>query len=95
MLKPGEKSKLLSYIDTHQPEVIVLGPLCTAFITWARYNMVHAFDAWSRSYAVGHPLAVLSALVAKRRMLDGRGFICENPWSSELIMELARMARGA
>ena len=79
-----EKSKLLHYIDEHRPAVVVMGPPCTAFSGWARYNYQHAFDAWSKSYAVGYPLAVLAAEVAKKQMMAKRYFICENPWSSSI-----------
>ena len=84
LLKTSEKNKLLTYIDDHKPEVIVMGPPCTAFSGWARYNMTHAFEAWSRSYAIGYPLALLSAQVAKLQLKSGRHFLTENPWSSTI-----------
>ena len=84
LLKKDECQKLLDYIDQHAPKVIVLGPPCTAFGPWARYNKIFAFDAWSRSYAIGLPLALLAAKIAKIQMDSGRFFLCENPWASEL-----------
>ena len=84
LLQSEEKRKLFSYIELHKPNVVVCGPPCTAFGPWARYNRVHAWEAWARSYAVGLPLAELCAAVAKVQMRAGRLFLIENPWSSEL-----------
>ena len=84
LLKPGEQEKLLHYVRTFKPQVVVMGPPCTAFGTWARYNYIHAHDAWLRSYLVGYPLAVLAAKIAEIQMNAGRFFLAENPWQSEL-----------
>lgn len=80
----NEKNKLIRYVLTYKPEVVVMGPPCTAFSGWARYNMIHASEAWSKSYATGYPLAILSAQIAKLQLDAGRHFLAENPWSSTI-----------
>ena len=84
LLKPGESQKLLKYVDQYQPMVTVMGPPCTAFGSWARYNKIHAHEAWSRSLAIGVPLAKLCAEIAEKQRRAGRYYLIENPWSSEL-----------
>ena len=79
-----EVQKLLHYIDRHKPECIIMGPPCTSFSAWARFNRIHYFDAWLKSYQIGLPLAELCATIAQVQMRAGRYFLIENPWSSEI-----------
>ena len=84
LTRPNEKRKLFQYIDQHKPECIVMGPPCTSFSAWSRFNRINYYDAWFKSYQIGLPLAELCAAVAQLQMRSGRFFLIENPWSSEI-----------
>ena len=92
LTRPEEKAKLLSYIRKYEPSCIVMGPPCTSFSAWARFNRLHYPNAWARSYAIGKPLAELSVEIARLQHKHGRFYIIENPWSSA-IWQLPSMAQ--
>ena len=84
LLQASERHALLAFIHEVKPLCVVMGPPCTAFGSWSRYNRLVANEAWLSSLKIGLPLARVAADIANIQHDAGRFFICENPQSSQL-----------
>lgn len=75
---------LWHYLQTEKPAVVIGGPPCTGLGPWARYNRIHAYDAWLESFKIGSELSKLMAEICYFQWANHRHFIVENPWQSDL-----------
>ena len=71
-LTKEEDAKLLfSYIRRHRPLVIIMGPPCTAFANWSRFNRVAHPVAYGEIRSIGLKLANLTASIAAEQLAEG------------------------
>jgi hypothetical protein len=82
--KPQQIAQFWNYMLKHKPRVAIMGPPCTSFGPWSRFNKVHNHETWSKNHAIGVRLANLVAKVALFQLANKCHFIIENPWQSEI-----------
>ena len=87
LTKEEDVERLLEYIDIHTPTVVVMGPPCTAFGSWAHYDKVHAPEAYEESLIISKALAAVAARIADKQLQAGRHFLLENPRGSQNFNE--------
>ena len=85
LTKYHNQQMLLTYVRTHQPLVIVMGPPCTAFGNLSHINQYNAPDAYAASRITGETLARLAARIASVQLAQHRHCILENPRGSEMF----------
>lgn len=84
LTKSSEQAALIAYVTRCKPKVLIMGPPCTAFGGWSRYNRKHAYKTWHERYVVGIKLAILTCKLCELQLSACRHFIVENPLTSTL-----------
>ena len=87
-----EKQRRLvkQYFRKQKPRVVVMGPPCTMFGTWAIFNDAIArrnptqWKARCKRFRLAVKLAEFAAWAALEQLNNGRDFLCENPAESRL-----------
>ena len=81
---PAEARKLLKFLDDWRPEVIILGPPCTAFSAWSKCNRSRNAATYRASRIIGEKLAELTAEICMRQLEKSQHFIVEQPAHSDM-----------
>ena len=84
--KEGQR-QFLYYLENAKLLVVVMGPTCTPFGPWANLNKVLHYDSWLKSYHQAAPHGRFCARVALTQMRNGRYFVNEQPFPSNLYEE--------
>ena len=79
--------QFLDYLEVHRPLVVVMGPTCTPFGPWSNLNKVLHYDSWLKSYHNAAPHGRFCGRVALIQIRNGRFFVNEQPFPSNLYEE--------
>ena len=87
LLDPKEQKHLWDYMHHCKPLVVIMGPPCTPFGGWGRFNRVNIPAGWQRSYETCAPIARLCGRIAEFQLAAGRHFVRENPYLTDMDYE--------
>ena len=75
---------VLAYIRLAKPLVVLMGPRCDVFGPLGSRNRVLRSDSWQAAYVTAAELAEFCGVVAELQMREGRFFVNEQPFPSQL-----------
>ena len=84
---PKGQKELWDHLKVHRPLVVVMSPTCKPFGPRARQNRILNYQTWFQSYQEAAPHGRVCGEVALWQHNEGRYFIVEQPFPSELYAE--------
>ena len=78
------QSRVLGYLRAARPLVVVMAPVCSPYGPVGMWNQQIHPEAWQRSVERAEPLAAFTGKVAALQIAEGRYFVNEQPFPSNL-----------